>query len=86
MFFRYHWDLDDDLNGNVEKLRQHGLTPQDAMFVIDHARWSDLDASNASGLPSVFGETEDGQEVLVVFEFLDDDFIRVVTCYSPTDL
>ena len=85
MFFRYFWDLDDDPDGNVEKLRQHGFAPEDAMFVIDHTRWSDLDASNSSGLPTVIGDTVDGRRVLIVFEYLDVDLIRVVTCYSISE-
>ncbi|HEX6987653.1 MAG TPA: hypothetical protein VF170_19900 [Planctomycetaceae bacterium] len=81
----YLWDLDDDPRGNVEKLRQHGLTPEDAMYVIEGVGRDEIDASRSSDRPIVFGETEDGRFVAVVFEWADDDLIYVVTGFCPTE-
>ena len=77
----YHeiiWNEEPD--GNVEHIAEHGLTPED----VEEALLSpvDRDVSRSSGLPIVFGFTPDGRYILVVYEQIDDVTIYPVTAYD----
>lgn len=65
------WDLDDDPEGNVQHIAEHGLTREDVEHVFEHP--VDFDLSRSSGYLVVFGDTADGRRVMVVFEEIDDE-------------
>jgi len=74
------WDADDDPEGNVQHLAEHGLDVEDVEWVLGAP--SSKGASQSSGLPSVWGYTPDGTYIIVIYDEIDDDTIRVVTAYE----
>ena len=81
------WDDEDDAQGNVRHIAEHGLTPDEVEDVLD-----DPDASGgisrSTGRPIVWGWSFTGKHILVVFDILEDDplVIRPVTAYEiPED-
>ena len=77
-FLRIRWD--DQADGNVEHIDEHDLTPADVEYVLEHA--TEEETSHSSGRPCVFGYTPNGEYVIVVFEWIDDDTILPVTAYE----
>lgn len=77
------WDLEDDPDGNVEHLREHGVALEEAEEVLLDPR-SSRAVSRTSGLPTVFGWTATGRHLAVVYELVDDDPLtfRPVTAYD----
>jgi hypothetical protein len=55
------WGLPDDPDGNVQHIAEHGLTPADVEFVLNHPRRRSR--SRSSGRPIVFGRTPSGDEM-----------------------
>lgn len=77
------WDLEDDPDGNVQHLREHDVTIDEAEEVL-LARDSSRANSHTSGLPTAFGWTSTGRHLAVVYELVDDDPLtfRPVTAYD----
>lgn len=74
------WDLDDDLEGNVQHIAEHDLTKEEVEEVLlDPERRS---TSRSSGLPIVFGTTSAGRHVAVVFQEIDADTAKPVTAFE----
>jgi uncharacterized DUF497 family protein len=71
------WDLDDDPDGNVQHIAQHGVTKEEVEEVFENA--SDADVSRTTGRPVVFGETSTGKHLMVVFEEVDADTVYPIT-------
>lgn len=79
-FFRVLWDDPNDPDGNVEHIGEHGLTIDDVEEVVENP--TSEGHSNSSGLPCLWGYTLEGQYIIVVYEPIDEDMIRVVTAYE----
>jgi len=77
-YFEIIWNEEPD--GNIEHIAEHGLTPEDVEEVILNP--VDRDVSRSTGLPIVFGFTADGRYILVVYEQVDDITIYPVTSYE----
>jgi hypothetical protein len=77
------WDLDDDPNGNVQHIAEHGLAPEDVEHALQNC--SPAETSRSSGLPLIFGFALDGRLIVVVYEPIDDRTIYPVTAYEPMD-
>ncbi len=77
-YFEFIWN--DEVDGNIEHIAEHGLTPDDVEEVLFNPL--DRDVSRSSGLPIVFGFTPDGRYILVVYEQIDDVTIYPVTAYE----
>jgi len=77
------WDLEDDPDGNVQHLREHDVTIEEAEEVLLDAQ-SSRAVSRSSGLPTTFGWTSTGRHLAVVYEMVDDDplTLRPVTAYD----
>ena len=77
------WDLEDDPDGNVEYIREHDVSIEEAEEVLLDSR-SSRALSRSSGLPTVFGWTSTGRYLAVVYELVDDDplTLRPVTAYD----
>ena len=71
---------DDDPEGNVQHLADHGLSKEDVELVLRNPNANAI--SRSSGLPAVFGYTPSDEHVIVVFESIDPHTIRVVTAYE----
>ncbi len=77
------WDLEDDSDGNVQHLREHDVTIEEAEEVLLDPQ-SSRAPSRTSGLPTAFGWTSTGRYLAVVYEVVDDDplTLRPVTAYD----
>ena len=74
------WDPDDDVDGNVQHIADHGLSKDDVEWVLGSPLSEGT--SRSSGLPAVWGHTPEGDYIIVVYEQVDVDTIRVVTAYE----
>jgi hypothetical protein len=79
-YIEFVWDLDDDPDGNVIHIGQHGLTKDDVAHALTHSRREER--SRSSGSPIAFGPAEDGREIAVVYEIIDDMRIYPITAYE----
>jgi uncharacterized DUF497 family protein len=77
---RIIWDWDDDPDGNVQHIAQHGLTKDDVEVVLMDPESTGF--SRSSGLPAAFGDTPDGRHIIVVYQEIDEDSVRPVTAYE----
>jgi uncharacterized DUF497 family protein len=77
------WDLEDDPDGNVQHIAEHGVTVEEAEEVV-RANYDAAVASSSSGRPTVFGWTATGKYLVVVFELIDADVpqVYVVTAFE----
>jgi uncharacterized DUF497 family protein len=74
------WDLEDDPEGNVQYVRQHGISQEEVEEVLEQP--IDEDRSRSTGLPVVFGVTSTGRHLMVVYEQAGSDTIYPVTAYE----
>jgi hypothetical protein len=84
MFVTVLWDLDDDPDGNVQHIAEHGLTKEDVEDVLQNQNnWTGA-SSRSSGNPTVYGWTQSGVHIVVVFEHVHDDPLTIfpVTAYE----
>ena len=77
------WDLPDDPDGNVQHTAQHGLVPSDVEYVLNHPKRRSK--SRSSRRPMVFGRTPSGEDIVVVYEEIDDSTVYLVTAYPVED-
>ena len=77
------WDLDDDPEGNIQHIAEHGITQEEVEEVLNDPR-SSFGVSESSGLPMAFGWTSTGRHLTVVFERVEADppTVRPVTAYE----
>jgi len=77
------WDLEDDPGGNVQHIREHGLTLEEVEDVLLDPN-SSRGKSKSSSRPIAFGWTATGRHLAVVYETVDDDplLLRPVTAYE----
>lgn len=78
--FRILWDDADDPDGNVQHLGEHDLTIDDVEEVLSNPISEGSSAS--TGRPCVWGYTLEGIYIIVVYDQIDADTIRVVTAYE----
>lgn len=70
----------DDPDGNVQHCAEHEVTKEEVEEVFENAM--DADTSRSSGRPVIFGDTDAGRHLMVVFDEIDDDTIYPVTAYE----
>ena len=73
------WDLDDDLDGNVHHIAEHGLSKNDVEDVLRKPLGEETSLS--SGRPIAFGLTRRGNLIAVVYEQIDDITVYPITAY-----
>ena len=56
----------DEPGENVDHIAEHGLLPEDVEYVL--ANYESRAESRSSDRPSVFGFTEDGRYIIVIFD------------------
>ena len=74
------WDLDDDPNGNVRHIAEHGITKEEVEGVLENP--DGIETSRSSGRPIAFGETSSGRLIAVIYEEIDEDKVYPVTAYE----
>jgi len=79
-FVQVIWDDENDPYGNVEHIAEHGLTMDDVEFVLTHPISEGF--SRSSGMPIVWGFTPDEVYIMVAYERIDAETIRVITAYE----
>jgi uncharacterized DUF497 family protein len=77
------WDLDDDPEGNVQHIAEHGVTVEEVEDVLYGSR-TRTGRSRSSGRPQAFGWTSTGKHIAVIWEEVCDDprMIYPVTAYE----
>jgi hypothetical protein len=77
------WDMEDDPQGNVQHISQHGITMEEVEEVLLDEN-NPVGESRSSGLPITFGETSTGKRIAVIWEQALDNplIIRPVTAYE----
>lgn len=78
------WDLDHDEQGNVQHIGEHGIAKNDVAQVLDNP--VGFDTSDSSGRPMVFGYTNEGRYIVVVYEQIDDDMVYPVTAFEVPEM
>jgi uncharacterized DUF497 family protein len=79
-YSRILWDEEDDPEGNIEHIAEHDLTVEDVEGVL--AKPVSEGRSNSTDLPAAWGYRLDGRYLIVVYDEIDRDTIRVVTAYE----
>ncbi len=77
------WDTDDDPEGNVQHVAEHGLSREHVDHVLVTA--TSRGRSKSSGCPAVWGYTPDGRYIMVVYEQVDEATIYVITAFDVPD-
>lgn len=77
------WDLDDDPQGNVRHLAEHGISKDEVREVLENPTNSSA-RSRLSGEDVTFGYTATGRYLIVVWSHVDDDPLTVypITVYD----
>lgn len=81
----FQWDAEDDADGNVHHIAENFVTIDEAEELILRLDRSDIETSDESGLPLVRGYLASGRYLVVIFDFLDRDWVRVVTAFEPSE-
>lgn len=76
-FLRVIRDDDDQPDGNVYHIAEHGLTIQDVGRVLENPLRKHL--SRSTGRPCCFGCTPGGDFIIVVYEQIDEHTIYPIT-------
>ena len=79
-FLRILWDDEEDPDGNVQHIADHDLTVEDVEHALSNP--SSERVSTSTGLPVVWGYTSDDRYIIVVYEEIDEETIRVITAYE----
>ncbi|HMO86895.1 MAG TPA: DUF4258 domain-containing protein [Lacipirellulaceae bacterium] len=79
-YLRILWDAPDDSEGNVWHIAEHGLSIDEIEEVL--ANPASQGISKSTGRPVVWGYTQEGLYLIVVYEQVDNETIRVVTAYE----
>ena len=74
------WDDENDHDGNAEHIAEHELTVEDVEYVLENP--TSVGVSKSTGLPVAWGYTPDDRYIIVVYEELEEETIRVVTAYD----
>lgn len=77
------WDLEDDQEGNVQHIAEHGVAPGEVLNDPD----SETARSPSSDRPVTFGYTAAGRPIVVVWEMVQQDPLMVypITAYEPEE-
>ena len=80
------WDWEDDPEGNVQHIAEHGIKVEEVEEVL-HDRDSEDTTSEASGRPITFGYTSSARYLAVVWEHIDDDPLTIypITAYDAPE-
>jgi uncharacterized DUF497 family protein len=82
-YWRFLWDAPDDLNGNVWHILEHGLSIDDVELVLRNPESEGYSAS--TGRPCVWGYTLEGLYIIVIYDEIDEDTLRVITAYEVAE-
>lgn len=77
------WDLDEESDGNVQHIAEHGVTKEEVEEVLSGAS-NPTEESHSSGRPATCGWTSTGKHIIVIWEEVQDDPLTAypVTAYE----
>jgi uncharacterized DUF497 family protein len=73
----FFWDDENDPDGNIERIAEHDLTIEDVEHVLKNP--TEEGFSKSSGLPVMWGYAPDGRHIIVVYEEIAENTVRVIT-------
>jgi len=76
----YEFIWDDSEDGNIAHLAEHGVSPEEAAYVVEHSE--SHATSRTSDLPVAFAFTPSQRYLMVVYEWVADNTIYVHTAYD----
>lgn len=81
------WDLDDEPDGNVQHIAEHGITVSEVEEVLTDPNSKVAVNRNESGNELTFGSTRGGRYLGVAWEHVDDDPLTVypVTAFDAPE-
>jgi hypothetical protein len=82
-YLRVIWDLADDVDGNIQHIAENDVKPDEVEEILRIA--DDAQFSRSSGRPLVFGYTDAGRLLAVIFEWVDEDTVYPVTACEPEE-
>jgi len=77
-YFDFIWETSD--KGNVAHIAEHGFTPEDIESIVLNP--DRLSVSRSSGRPIAFGWTDNGREIAVVYERIDEWTVYPITAFE----
>jgi uncharacterized DUF497 family protein len=77
------WDLENDPNGNVQHIGEHGVSCEEVEDIFRSPEANGF--SSTSGRPILWGYTWEGRYLKVVFEWVDEDAVYPVTAYEVAE-
>jgi hypothetical protein len=80
---RIIWDEDDNPDGNVQHIAEHGLTIEDVEYVLEHP--TEEGTSRSTRRPCCFGYTPGGDYIIVIYDQIDDATIYPVTAFEVAE-
>ena len=81
------WDLDDDPDGNVQHIAEHGVSTAEVEEVLEDPNSALAVNRSESGNNLTFGYTREGRYLAVAWEHVDDDPLTVkpITAYDAPE-
>ena len=79
-YVRIIWDEDENPDGNVQHIAEHGLTNEDVEYVLQNS--TKEGTSRSTDRPCCFGYTPSGDHIIVLYDQVGDDTIYPVTAYE----
>ncbi len=83
-FMQVIWDKDDQPEGNVQHIAEHGLTTEDVEYVLENPVKEGV--SSSTGFPCCFGYTPAHDFIIVVYERVDADVVYPITAYEVPEM
>ncbi|MEP7338148.1 MAG: hypothetical protein ABI977_10425 [Acidobacteriota bacterium] len=80
---KFEWDDEDQKNGNVQHLRDHGIEPEEAEECFFHEYWFDRDERRYGDVYLLNGRTHRGRWLRLVFQDKKGGLARI---FSGWDL
>ena len=74
------WDLDDDPEGSVQHIAEHGISKAEVEEVLRSP--TGIESSRSSQRPIAFGVTSTGRLIAVVYETVDEDTAYPITAFE----
>ena len=79
-YFQIIWDEEDNPDGNVQHIAEHGLTTEDAEQVLQNPTEEGISVS--TGRPCCWGHTRGDDFIVVIYELVDAETIYPITAYE----
>jgi hypothetical protein len=78
------WDLEDDPDGNIQHIAEHGVAPPEVEEILRRPVREEI--SRSSGRPLRVGWTSTGRLLAVIYEVIEDDpfVVYPVTAFDVT--